>query len=86
MDTESIQWKKEVFKRDFYICKCCGQKGHNLNAHHLNGWNWAKDQRYDLSNGLTLCENCHNLFHKHYGKGNNTKEQYQEFFLLRYNG
>ena len=50
-----------------------------LNAHHLDGWNWCKDKRFKTSNGITLCEDCHVEFHKEYGYGNNTKEQFQEF-------
>jgi len=33
----SDNWKQEVFKRDNYMCKECGDnKGHNLNTHHKN--------------------------------------------------
>ena len=59
------------------------KKERKLNAHHLNGWAWAKDQRFDLENGITLCENCHKLFHSIYGRGKNTREQYEEF-KIRY--
>ena len=85
-DNETTVWRREVFELDNYTCRCCGTKKSPFNAHHLNGWNWAIEQRHDVNNGLTLCENCHILFHKNYGCGNNTKEQYQEFFFLRYNG
>lgn len=86
VDLESVQWRKQVFKRDHYTCRCCGTTKSPFNAHHLNGWKWAIDQRYDITNGITLCLNCHKLFHKRYGSGQNTKEQYREFFLLCYNG
>ena len=85
-DSDLTKWRKSVFDRDYYTCRCCGTKKSPFNVHHLNGWKPFPDERYDIPNGITLCVNCHKLFHKKYGNGNNTKEQYQEFFLLRYNG
>ena len=34
---------------------------------------------YDPDNIVTLCKKCHTDFHKEYGFGNNTLEQYNEF-------
>lgn len=73
-------WRQEVYERDNYTCQCCGDnKGGNLNAHHLNGYNWDKEHRTDIDNEITLCEKCHKEFHDLYGRGNNTKEQFKEF-------
>ena len=75
-----INFVNNVFKRDKYTCQCCGDnKGHNLNAHHLDSYNWCKEKRTDETNGITLCEECHKEFHRIYGYGNNTKEQFEEF-------
>ena len=74
-------WVKEVYKRDSYTCQCCGEKGGKLNAHHLDGYNWCVEKRTDVDNGITLCENCHNDFHGKYGRGNNTKEQFEEYLI-----
>lgn len=68
-----------VFKRDNYTCQCCGQYSGNLKAHHLDGFNWCIEKRTDPNNGITLCETCHNNFHSIYGKGDNTKEQFEEW-------
>lgn len=76
-------WRAEVYKRDNYSCKCCNQKKVELNAHHLDGYNWCKEKRHDVDNGITLCIECHVLFHKNYGYGNNTREQFEEF-LIKY--
>ena len=77
---------KSVYERDNYTCQCCGDKrGGNLVAHHLNGYNWDKEHRTDVNNGITLCETCHKKFHKQYGYGNNTKGQFEEFMNNRNN-
>ena len=78
--TENEYFRKDVYERDNYTCQICEDStGGNLNAHHLNSWNWAKEERLNLDNAITLCEECHKLFHSKYGYGNNTKEQFDEF-------
>lgn len=73
-------WAYEVKIRDNFTCQCCGNnKSGTLVSHHLNGYNWDKEHRYDVDNGITLCIHCHSEFHKIYGYGNNTKEQFDEF-------
>ncbi len=61
-------WRKDVFERDLYTCQCCGDKSGNghrveLNAHHINNWKDNEDLRYDVKNGITLCDKCHMQFH-----------------------
>ena len=78
------EWKDKVFERDNYTCRCCGKRGGNLNAHHLYNFSEYKDLRYEVSNGITLCEKCHlikysNSFHSIYGEHNNTPDQMEEF-------
>ena len=77
-------WRKAVFDRDKYTCQCCGDKSSQgypvtLASHHIKNWNDNPDCRYDIDNGITLCERCHLDFHSAYGKKNNTKEQLKEF-------
>lgn len=73
-------WRNDVYKRDEYTCQCCGSsKSGTLNAHHLNGYEWDKENRTNVDNGITLCEDCHKDFHKTYGYGGNTREQYEEW-------
>lgn len=77
-------WRRSVFKRDNYTCQCCGDKtGSNLNAHHLNGYNWYKKGRIDVRNGVSLCFNCHSEFHSIYGKGDNTILQFFQFMASK---
>ena len=77
------EWRKcseRVKKRDNNTCQCCGhQQEKGMIAHHKNGWDNFKEQRYDDDNVVTLCPSCHDLFHGEYGYGNNTKEQYTQF-------
>lgn len=80
----ATKWRTAIFARDDYTCQVCSARNGNgkrivLNAHHLNGWNWDIEGRFDLDNGITLCTTCHNDFHDKYGGGNNTKEQFVEF-------
>lgn len=74
---------KEVYKRDNWTCQCCNEKGKKINAHHLNSYDWDKEHRIDINNGITLCEDCHKEFHHIYGYGNNTKEQYEEWIKIK---
>lgn len=80
------KWMREVLKRDDYTCVITGIRGNGeLNVHHLDGWNWCKEKRYDISNGVTLRKEIHDLFHEIYGKGDNTKEQFEEFKIRYFN-
>ena len=75
-----FSWVSKVFKRDNYICQCCGDNsGGNLVNHHLEGWHWCKELRFEVSNGVTLCECCHKDFHILFGRGWNTSEQFYQF-------
>lgn len=53
-----------VFKRDNYTCQNCGTRGTILNAHHHKSYKHNKSLRTDVSNGVTLCVECHKKEHK----------------------
>lgn len=57
------QWRLNVYKRDNYKCTKCGSK-EKLNAHHILSWSSHPDKRYNVDNGITLCEKCHIELHK----------------------
>lgn len=76
---EYINWRNSVFQRDRYICQACGQHTSTLNAHHIYNWKDYPDLRFDVTNGITLCKDCHIKFHSLYGKHNNTQSQIDEF-------
>lgn len=74
------EWRNSVYQRDNYTCVCCkDDKGGKLNAHHIESYDWCREKRLDLQNGVTLCETCHTEFHKTFGFGGNTKEQFKQF-------
>lgn len=73
---EIRKWRDKIYLRDDYTCQVCNIKGRKLNAHHLNSWNYYEKERFNINNGITLCENCHREFHKKYGYGNNTEKQF----------
>jgi len=76
---KNIEWREKVFEKDSFTCQICGKVGGQICAHHLEGYNFNKKLRFVVSNGITLDENCHKSFHKIYGYGNNTREQFLEF-------
>ena len=75
---EYKEWRNEVFKRDDYICQITRQNSNKLEVHHII--NFSQNMtNFDITNGVTMRKDIHELFHKIYGKYNNTKEQLEEF-------
>ncbi len=60
--SEMLLWKKAVMERDGYLCYMCGDAG-QLHAHHIKSFATHKDLRFDISNGITLCPECHGWCH-----------------------
>ena len=52
-------WREKVYKRDNYICQLCKNKGGKLVADHIKSFAEYPELRFELSNGRTLCINCH---------------------------
>ena len=63
---EYKNWRLKVYERDNYKCVQCGNK-EKLNAHHIKSWKNYPNLRYDINNGITLCEKCHIKYHQQYG-------------------
>lgn len=58
-DYKISDWRKAIFKRDDYTCQICFKKGGKLNADHIKTWSEYPNLRFELSNGRTLCVDCH---------------------------
>ena len=76
---EYHEWRQAVLERDDHTCMKCKQGGDV--AHHIESFDMNIDIRTEVSNGITLCKDCHEDFHRRYGKGNNTYTQLLEFML-----
>jgi len=70
---EYINWRTAVFERDNYTCQVCGTTGDKkyLTAHHIKSFAHYPSLRFDVNNGKTLCEDCHEKTDNY--KGRNCK-------------
>jgi len=59
--------REECFERDDYTCQSCGERGGQLNAHHIWPFHRFSHLKFDVNNLVTLCKKCHDEFHKKAG-------------------
>lgn len=83
IDIITSRWSYKVRKRDSFSCQICS---HNRNtvAHHIFSYGKYPKLRTDLSNGVTLCKDCHIDFHRHYGYGENNLDQFLTYIMRRW--
>lgn len=77
---EYREWRKEVFKRDNYMCVACGARNGfgvsvRLEADHIRPFSLFPELRFSVSNGRTLCKACHALTDTYMGRIRNLKKQ-----------
>lgn len=74
-----IEWRNEIYKRDWYTCQLCHERctSKNIRAHHIitlktivNNFEIINLEQalkcgelWDINNGITLCQKCHHLVH-----------------------
>ncbi len=76
-------WKQSVMARDNWTCQKTGIKGGRLELHHIFNFADYPELRTSIENGITLSKESHKEFHKIYGKRNNTKQQLEEFLIIK---
>lgn len=65
---EYSSWRGAVLDRDGHHCQKHGCKNNtNLCAHHIEGFASNPNLRYDIDNGITLCDKHHRRFHVEFG-------------------
>jgi len=75
-------WRDSVFQEYHFQCPITGikkEKTGDLVVHHLYCAKKNPELVYVIENGIVLEKNFHTHFHKIYGYGENTLEQFQEF-------
>lgn len=75
-------WADAVKERDGYRCQNprCNNRAGIMHAHHIYNYADFPEMRYEVSNGITLCEPCHTEFHSIYGKNDTNRQELTEFF------
>ncbi len=66
-------WRTLVFDRDNYTCQFCGKRGVKLHADHIKQFAYHPELRLDVSNGRTLCLECHRKTETYAAKPKATK-------------
>ena len=59
-DSAYHEWRIQVWKRDGFKCKINNEDCNGpLRAHHILGWKLYPELRYNINNGITLCQAHH---------------------------
>ena len=64
---EYKEWTNSVLERDKHTCQECGET-EGVIAHHIKSYAYYPELRFDIDNGLTLCEPCHSKTDNYKGR------------------
>ena len=73
LSTKLDLWAKKV-KADKTACERCGNES-NLHTHHIQAGMYKPELLLDPNNGIVLCKQCHETYHKIYGHKYNCNYQ-----------
>ena len=59
VSSEYKTWRRQVFERDNWTCQKCGKHNGRLHPHHIKPKSRYPKLLFDVSNGVTLCKECH---------------------------
>lgn len=76
-------WRAAIYERDDYTCSICGKRGVDLAVHHVHNFATHEDERFDVTNGVTMCAPCHKRFHLIFGQKDNTLQELQTFVMIQ---
>lgn len=69
-----IEWAKDIKERDDFICQICKIRGGKLRSNHIKKFSDYPEFRFNLNNGITICESCDYKFIMHH------EEKCEDFF------
>lgn len=90
------QWLNKCMERDNWMCIVCHKRGGYLQVHHINLFSIimkkynikTKDQArlcnelWDINNGVTMCEECHNFTHKYIKQLEKDNDEQPNFSII----
>jgi hypothetical protein len=88
-DPKHHEWRKLIYAKFNYTCQKCSFSGRSgnriLNAHHIESYTKNESLRYDLENGICLCNRCHTIFHRTYGFKGFTRADLEDYLSAESN-
>jgi len=75
------EWREAVIERDG-SCAICGSID-DLHAHHIRHASYWPNLRFDLTNGVALCRDCHTQFHTNFKRSFRVKCDDTDFYNFK---